>query len=355
MTLNQLRVFWTVGSSGGISAAARVLFMSQPSVTGHLRALEKSLRVKLYDRRDGGFVLTDAGEALMRHADTIIRAEHEALETINSIRGSFEGRLRIGTNTTGGMYVLPQILRRFQADFPNVKIALYIDHSPAVVESVLHGTLDVGFAGGPIDNRRLSVHRTGQEELVLIASPDRGVPDGGTLTLADLAEQPLIVPEVGTRSRWLIETRLREVGVPFKVALSMKGTEAVKKAVEADLGIAFVSEYSVEREVYLGALRLLTVEGFQIVRALEMFCRRGTKFPAIAAPLLDYVAAFVNAPGPHFAPSDAEQDTGEGVLRGGAGSHVSSITAMKPTPEDGRSAGQGTTDLESSGPALTGG
>ncbi|MBI4493088.1 MAG: LysR family transcriptional regulator [Chloroflexi bacterium] len=292
MNLHQLRIFYTVTQAMSFSAAARELFMSQPSVSLQVRALERSLGVKLFERSTGRLQLTQAGEALLESAAAMLHAEDEARRAIDELRGANRGKLLIGTNTTGGMYLLPRILRAFRATNPGIELVLDIDATDHICERVNQNVLDLGFVGGPIEDRRLTVEPIVDDEVVLIASPDNPLARQGRVSLQKLAGQRLVVQEPRSRTRLLVERRLREAGLSLRPAMQLVGTEAVKKAVEANLGVAFVSGYAIQRELGCGDLRRLEVEELAIVRQLELIHRARKYLTPADGRLRDFIRAY---------------------------------------------------------------
>jgi DNA-binding transcriptional LysR family regulator len=155
------------------------------------------------------------------------------------------------------------------------------------MDAIVHGTLDVGIIGGPIDQQRFETLALGHDELSLICSPDHPFTSRSSIPLQRLAEQSLIFPGIGSRSRYLLESMLRERGMPVKAALSMNGTEEVKKAVEANLGVGFVSRYSVKRELRDGTLETVSVEGFHVQRSIDLLWKKGRPLPELAKPIVE--------------------------------------------------------------------
>ena len=282
MNLHQLRVFYAVTQHRSFSAAARALFMSQPAVSQQVRALEASLGVLLFDRSATPLALTEAGRALLASATAILHAEDEARRAIAEIRDASKAKLIVGANTTGGMYLLPRILRAFRAAQPSVELVLDIDATDAICERIHAALIDLALVGGPVDDRRLNAEPVVTDEVVLIASPDHPRAAAGSLTLTELARERLIVPEPRSRTRQAVERVLRQVGLRPQPAMELVGTEAVKKAVEANLGVAFVSAYAIEHEVRGGVLCRLAVEGLRLQRPLELV-HRSTKYLTPAA------------------------------------------------------------------------
>jgi len=287
MTLNQLRVFKAIASTRNVAAAAKSMFMTPSSVSMQLKALEKDLRVPLYERRKGQINLTEAGVMLLRYADTMLAAEEEAMREIASLRGTLRGRLRFGTNVTGGMYVVPAMIRQFRDAYPEVEVSLVIDTSPRIMDAILQGIVDAGIIGGPVDTTRFELERVGSDELIPIVSPAHKLAAMGKVALESLSSESLILPGLGSRSRWLLEAMLRDRDFHARVGLTMSGTEEVKKAVEANLGVGFVSRYAIEREIRDGTLVSLQVEGFRVERDFEMIWPKGHSLPTTATPLID--------------------------------------------------------------------
>jgi DNA-binding transcriptional LysR family regulator len=295
MNLHQLRIFAAVAHRMSFSAAARDLFMTQPAVSLQVRALENSLQVKLFDRSGSRLALTPAGEALLRSATTMLNAEAEARRAIDELREASKGTLVVGTNTTGGMYLLPRLLRAFRVANPEVEIVLDIDATDVICERVNERLLDLGFVGGPVEDHRLTVEPIADDAIVLIASPDNPLAQGGPLRLDDLATQRFVVQEPRSRTRLLVERRLREAGLNLRPAIQLTGTEAVKKAVEANLGVAFVSAYAIELELVHDRLRRLEVEHLAIARSIELIHPSRKYLTPALERFLRFVRAFAAA------------------------------------------------------------
>lgn len=293
MNLHQLRIFHAVARHMSFSAAARELFITQPAVSLQVRALEESLGVKLLDRSTSKLELTEAGDALIRSAVAILNAEDEARRVLAEFRDASKAKLIVGTNTTGGMYLLPRILRAYRVANPNVELVLDIDATDAICDRIHQKMIDIGVVGGPIEDRRMSVEAIVEDEVVLIVSPDHPFAQRTSIALADLKSQRLIVMEPRSRTRVLVERTLRQQGLAIQPAMQLVGTEAVKKAVESNLGIGFVSSFAIEREVRLGDLRRLPIDGLQIARPLVLLHRSSKYLSPAAKRFREFLQAYV--------------------------------------------------------------
>jgi DNA-binding transcriptional LysR family regulator len=281
-----------VAQRRNVTAAAAELMLSQPAVSLQLKALERDLGLPLFQRGGPRLTLTDAGEVLSRAAASILFAKDEAERAIGELRDGTTGRLILGAGTTGGMYVLPRILQAYKARWPETEITMQVGTTDQLLERVLQNGLDLAVVGGPIEDRRFRTETICTDVLVLIAAPTDPICRLPSVTLKDLGGVPFIVPEAGSRTRQLVERQLREAGVPLRIALQMPGTEGVKRAVEAGLGIGIVSRYAVEAELATGVLRSLPIAGFTLARPVSMVYRSQKYFSPVGERFREFARAY---------------------------------------------------------------
>lgn len=292
MNLHQLRIFCTVAQRRSITAAAADLFLTQPAVSLQVKALERSIGLPLLERGGSKLRLTQAGEVLYRCAVSILSAKDEAERAIAELREATKGKLILGANTTGGMYVLPRIVRAFKELYPETEVLLQIEATDRIYERIVENVVDMGLVGGPTEDRRFGVEAVCLDRLTLIASPSHPLARAGKVSPRDLEAHPFILPLQGSRTRLFVERKLREAGVSLRVAMQLAGTEAVKKAVEANLGIAIVSGYAVEGECALGVLKALPIQGMELARSMELIYRKQKYFSPVAQRFREFVHSF---------------------------------------------------------------
>ena len=291
MNLHHLRIFYAVAQRRSITAAAADLLLSQPAVSLQLKALEKELGLPLFERGGPKLRLTQAGEVLYRSAVSILHAKDEVERAITDLRDGTTGRLILGAGTTGGMYVLPRIVQAYKGSWPETEIVFHIGTTDQILEKLLQNVLDMGMVGGHIEDRRFVVEAICTDELVLIAAPSHSLASLGRVTLKDLGV-PFVFPEAGSRTRQLVEKKLREAGIPLRIAMQLPGTEGVKKAVEAGLGLGMVSRFAVEAECLAGVLRCVPVEGFRLTRAMNLVYRRQKYFSPVGERFRDFARSY---------------------------------------------------------------
>ncbi|MBI4635589.1 MAG: LysR family transcriptional regulator [Candidatus Rokubacteria bacterium] len=292
MNLHHLRIFHTVAQRRSITAAAADLLLSQPAVSLQLKALEKELGLPLFERGGPKLRLTQAGEVLHRAAVSILSAQDEAERAILELRDGTKGRLILGAGTTGGMYVLPKVVQAYKSLWPETEIVFHIGTTDQILEKLLQNVLDMGLVGAPIEDRRFVVEPICTDELVLIAAPSHPIVSLAKVTLRDLGGMPFIVPEADSRTRQLVERKLREAGVPLRIAMQLPGTEGVKRAVEARLGIGMVSGYAVENECLTGVLRRVPIEDFRLTRTMNIVFRTQKYFSPVGSRFREFAKSF---------------------------------------------------------------
>jgi DNA-binding transcriptional LysR family regulator len=225
-------------------------------------------------------------------AVSILHAKDEVERAIAELRGGTRGRLILGAGTTGGMYVLPRIVQAYKAVWPETEVRLHTGTTDQLLEQLQQNVLDMALVGGPIEDRRFDVVAICGDQLALIAAPTHALASLGKVTLRDLVGVPFIVPESGSRTRQLVERRLREAGVPLAIAMQMAGTEGVKRAVEAGLGVGMVSRYAVEAEVTVGVLRRLPIEGFDLRRTMHLVSRTRQYFSPMGVKFREFARSY---------------------------------------------------------------
>jgi DNA-binding transcriptional LysR family regulator len=303
MNLHKLRVFSAVAQRLSITDAAGDLHLTQPAVSLQVRALEKEVGLPLLERGGRKLRLTQAGELLYRSAISILHTKDEAERGIAELRDAHKGKLILGTNTTGGMYLLPQIVRAFREDHPDTEILMHIGTTMELSEKILQNVVDMGFVGGPTEDRRYGVEPVCTDHLALIVSPSHPLARRREVNIQELEKWPYIAAERISRTRQFVERKLRDAGVTLKVVMELPGTEAVKKAVEANLGFAFVSGFSVDP--LPPGLTILSPAGVELSRHMEVIYRRQKYFSPVAQKFRKYVHTYAREHLPDTGPPPA--------------------------------------------------
>jgi LysR family transcriptional regulator, transcriptional activator of the cysJI operon len=183
---------------------------------------------------------------------------------------------------------------------------------------VMQNMIDVAVVTGPVEDRRFVVRDLLEDEVWLIVSPSHPFAGRASVSPAEVAAEDFAVPEPGSRTRMLIEGAFLEQGHRIRVTMQLPGTEAVKKAVEANLGVAMVSRHAVTRELALGVLCRVIIDGLEIHRPIHVLHRKGKHLSPLARRFLafahDFVAREGHASGPVLLPSSRDKQSNDEAM-----------------------------------------
>ena len=284
MNLNHLAIFQAVASCGSVSGGAQQLHISQSAVSKQLGDFERTLGVVLFDRLPRGMRLTEAGRVLLGYANRLFAIEVEAEHALNNLQQLAHGRITIGASRTIGAYLLPPILAAYRQRHPGVEISLQVENTSTIESKLIAGEIDIGFAEGIVSSDLLDYRVFAKDELVLIAAPRHPVSRQTPLSLAALAEYPLLMHEVGSGTRAVTEQALTAKKLNVRAAMTLASTEAIKQTVATGIGLAILSALAVRTEVRAKTLTIVPVRGLNIQRPLYRVRLKNTSpSPALEA------------------------------------------------------------------------
>jgi LysR family transcriptional regulator, transcriptional activator of the cysJI operon len=268
LNIESLQMFCLVVEEGSISQAARLSYVSQPAVTRQIHQLENYYGALLFDRTDGTMKVTEAGKMLYPYAKTIVHDFKRSKEVIKQAMGEYEITLHLGASFTIGEYLLPSLLGRFKKEIPEMKVTLTIKNTPNVLEDLANDVIDLALVEGLVDNENLIVEKFADDELILICSPEH--PWAGKVKMDELLNERMIMRESGSGTRLVVENILSQHRILEKINgyMELGSTQAIKGAVEAGLGISILPRLTVARELDLGLLKEVDIEGVTIKRNL---------------------------------------------------------------------------------------
>ncbi|HKW93957.1 MAG TPA: LysR family transcriptional regulator [Methylomirabilota bacterium] len=291
MTLRQLEVFLAIARARNYRQAAEALHTSQPALSQHIRELEGELGTRLFDRTSRGAGLTEAGRLLEERAKRVFATLTDVREVLGELQGLQRGSLSVGASTTPGVYVLPAVIGAFRRRYPNIELRLRIANSRVIEEAIRSHEFDLGVVGGHGLAPGEECLAAGLlDELVLIVPPRHRWARSKEIAPATLVDEGLLVREEGSATRQVTERALRHAGVQWRTSMELDHTEAIKQAVMAGLGVAFVSVYAVQGELASRRLAALRLRGIRIQRHFHVIHSEARTLSASARALVAMLA-----------------------------------------------------------------
>lgn len=270
---HQLNVFLVAAETLNFTQAARLLHMSQPSVSQHIQSLEQSLGQPLFNRAGRHIELTEAGMALVPLAREMVERSVHIVETMKSLEGEVHGHLLVGCSTTPGKYILPGLLASFHREFPLVRVSCNVTSQGQAFEMLCEGEVQVAMVSEPfmtcntVETRLFMI-----DPVVLIAPLDHPWAKRGEITTAELLETEFIVREEGSGTESAMRKALAGVDIAIEdldTLLVLGSSEAIALSVQEGLGVGFVSQIVVSRLVQDGVARV-RVRGLEIQREIHI-------------------------------------------------------------------------------------
>lgn len=291
VNLSSLRTFLTVAKFQGISRALHEIHLTQPAVSRQIHGLEESLGTPLFLRKGRFLALTEAGEILQQYSIRVFQLLTEAQEAIDGLKGLVRGHLRISAATTIGIYMIPDVLGEFKTQYPGIEISLTISNKEEVLRQVQAGMVDMGFVGPPVPFPELAMDTYLEDDLVLIVSPQHQLAAQDTVSTRMLPEDVFILRERGSGTREIMEEELRRAGASLRHTMELGSTEAIKKAVAANLGVSIVSSRAVTLEVMVGHLCAVRVSDLNLRRRIYMVYLRNSPLSSAAEGFRRFLSA----------------------------------------------------------------
>jgi DNA-binding transcriptional LysR family regulator len=292
LTLHLLRAFVTLARHESYTLAGKELGVSQATLSAQIASLEQAAGLQLCEHVGGKVRLTSMAHSLLETAREMVRLADEASLAMAERAGAetiSRTPVRIAADTTVGTYVLPAALGALHREFPQVQVFMDIGNRAAVEQWLAAGDTDLAVMGQPPALDDLEVEPYLHHELVAFASPIHPLAGLVWVPLAQFVAEPFAVRERGSGTRHAVERLCAEAGVSPRIALELGHNGAVKAAVGAGLGVGIISKVAIEREVRVGRLALLNVEGFPLPRRWHIVRRRARRLSAACNLVLSFL------------------------------------------------------------------
>lgn len=262
-TLPQLRVFEASARLGSLTRAAEELHIAQPTASVQIKKLTETVGLPLFEQVGRRVYLTDAGRRLHAGCHEVFRAFATLEETLNGLRATESGHLRLAVCSTG-KYFAPRMLGAFIQRYPRVEASLEIHNRKALIDRLANNEDDLYVFASPLDREDVVTQALLPNPLVVFARDDHPLAKARQISLERIADEHFLMREPGSGTRLLATRLFEQRGLAPKIRMELSTDEAIKECILAGLGVSIMSRFTLGLEPEHGRLICLDVDGFPL-------------------------------------------------------------------------------------------
>ncbi|TFW30869.1 LysR family transcriptional regulator [Massilia horti] len=271
-TLRQIEVFVATAQKGSVTQAASAIGMTQSAASMALADFESQLGRRLFDRIGKRLALNEDGRVLYPKAVGMIERAQEMEQLFHQIGRAVN--LRLGASSTIGNYLLPRLIGQFRTARPGSRIELEVGNTQQVINAILRFEIDLGFVEGPCLHADIETIFWREDELAICTPPDHPLAQPGVATLETLRDADWILRERGSGTREVVEQLLTSQLGEIRLAMELGGTEAIKRAVEAGIGISCLPTIALSGAVERGHLVAVPTPFLHLTRSMHILLHK---------------------------------------------------------------------------------
>ena len=298
MDIRQIETFVEVVRLESFSKAAEKLFITQPTVSNHITALEKEVGSELIDRSGRLFRITPTGQILYEHAEKIIDQINNAKYEIDAYDQGLQGKISILSSSIPREYILPDLIKSFLEEHPKISFSLQGSDSKEAIKRILTYENDFAIVGKMNYNPKLDFVKLVKDSSVLIVPNDKfeNLENGDTVKFEDILDENFILREYGSAS---LETIINAIYQSSKDARKLRivGTcddnEAIKSLVSKGVGLSFMNRIAIERDIKEKRFKYLNIKGVDFSRDFYFLYHREKPLSPLGKRFKDFVLDYV--------------------------------------------------------------
>ena len=264
----ELKIFADLAQEKNFVRTAELNYLTQPSVSAHLKRLEEELKVKLFDRVPRKVSLTKDGEHLLPYAQEVLLKCENLKTRAMRYKNIVKGDLRITTIYSIGIYELAPLLKKFMRSYPDIHLHLQYNGASAIYDLVLNNKIDMGIVAYPEHHPKIQITPFATDRMVLIVPPNHRLAKKRSVFLKEIRNEKFITFDKDIPTRKAIDKILDKKGVRVSIRTTNENVDTLKKAVEIGLGIAIVPCKTVQEEVRKGTLIRIPFRDIKFERPL---------------------------------------------------------------------------------------
>jgi DNA-binding transcriptional LysR family regulator len=273
MQFKTLKMLVKLIEKGSFSAVADELGVTQPAVSMQVKSLEETFDTDLVIRQGGGITLTPAGKVVYRYSKEILSSWEKTKLKVEQVKGETYGQLVIGASTIPSEYLLPDLLAEFCSKLPEVEVLMEVGDSAEMIDNLKNRKADIVIVGFKPEDNRFKVMSVVEDRLVLIVPKGHELTQRDRVNIIDLEAERMLIREEGSGTRKAMLAGFKEAGLnerDLNIVVRLGSTESVISAVEAEVGISFVSGMAAQKAVNNARVEKIEVVDMLISRKLYM-------------------------------------------------------------------------------------
>ncbi|MCF6093680.1 LysR family transcriptional regulator [Microaerobacter geothermalis] len=300
MKIEQIEAFVYVALTGSFSKAGEILFLSQPSVSARVKSLENELGSTLFNRVGKNIILSKSGENFLPYAKEILHNVQSGKLAIQKENNKTEGKLVISSVLIAAYYILPQLFEKFQKAYPKVRLVIHTGHSHHVLEQVLNYEVPIGISRA-VNHPLIETTHLMDDEMVLVIYPDHHFSSRKTVSIEEVAREPLILFNRSTYDWSLTYGVFKNLNIEPNVVMEVDSIEVIKRMVKKQVGIALLPRFSINEELAKNQLLKVNVLNIpQLNRNFELIHLKGATFEGIEKLFIDFIVNYFNRKSTNF-------------------------------------------------------
>jgi len=280
MKINTLKIFVKLIDTGSYSKAAEKMGLTQPAISMQIKTLEERFETELVYKEKGNINLTPAGKAVYKNAKEIISRWDKLLIDVEDKKDKLYKNIIIGSSTIPSEYILPDLLADFSKSEPEIKSCIEVGDSAEMIDLLEEGEVDVILVGFKPANSRYETIEIVEDNLRLITPIAHKLTEKQKVVVDDLIKENILIREVGSGTRKAMLKGFKEAGIKFNdlnIKCRLGSTEAVIAAVQAGLGISFISEFASNKSKEYGRVEEIVIEEMNFSRKFYLAFNKNRK------------------------------------------------------------------------------
>ena len=289
--ISKLKTFVTVADLGSFSKASEILYITQPAVTQQIKALEKTIGAKLFQRQGGKMCLTEEGKRIYEIARLLLGSYEGLMEEIAKIKKDLKDTLFLGVSATLSEFVIPSLIADFHREFPSATVKIFTGNSHDVEEGLLSGVLNLGIIEREPSNKFVSVPWL-EDEIVFFTSPENPLAKTEEIDPEDLYEIDLVMREMNSGTRKIVRDTLEKLGIVFerlKIKIEANSSRTIMHIVKSGYGASFLSKGLIIREIESGAVVPVNIKGFKVKRRFNIIYPKSSNVTFLSSNFVKFV------------------------------------------------------------------